>query len=81
MRTLNASLEIYGQKKHNFFKSTNISLLFRSKLIHILIRRVLLHTNCFVCFSIYYMRDVSAACLASVIISIVTQKNKYEINA
>ena len=81
MRTLNASLEIYGQKKHNFFKSTNISLLFRSKLIHILIRRVLLHTNCFVCFSIYYMRDVSAACLASVIISIVTRKNKYEINA
>ena len=39
------------------------------------------HVNCFVCFFIYYMCDGSIASIASPIISLVTGKNEYEINA
>ena len=37
--------------------------------------------NCFVCFFIYYMCNGSIASIASPIISLVTGKNEYEINA
>ena len=39
------------------------------------------NVNCFVCFFIYYMCDGSIASIASPIISLVTGKNEYEINA
>ena len=39
------------------------------------------HINCFVCFFIYYICDGSMASIASPIISLVTGKNEYEINA
>ena len=39
------------------------------------------HVNCFVCFFVYYMCDGSIASIASPIISLVTAKNEYEINA
>ena len=48
---------------------------------HILIRSALSQVNCFVCFFIYYMWDGSIASIASPIISLVTGKNEYEINA
>ena len=38
------------------------------------------HSETFFCFSIYFMRDSSLAFIASVIISLVQGKNKYEIN-
>ena len=43
---------------------------------HILVRSAVLHVNCFVHFSIYYMLDGSVACIASVTISLVTRKKK-----
>ena len=52
-----------------------------NKLFHILIRSALLHATCFICFSVYCMRDGSTACITSVINLLVTGKNKYKINA
>ena len=39
----------------------------------------LLHVNCFVCFSIYFMRDGLVTSIASVIIPLVPGRNNYKL--